>query len=179
MPESHELKRCSYIECGNFFENCVYTLVKSTYFLKKEFWKSKQCTLNTDVWNLSSFSRMCGCALSPGVYGTAVGERGYGKVLWSFGSYLEQGRKWAVVHSLSSTHTHWASVSVALRSRLCAQVAACGLHDPRMTATDWQEGNWKHPPKRKWKHTNNITRSGLWVKHCPVRISQLYSGFLV
>lgn len=148
MPESHELKRCSYIECGNFFENCVYTLVKSTYFLKKEFWKSKQCTLNTDVWNLSSFSHMCGCALSPGVYGTAVGERGYGKVLWSFGSYLEQGRKWAVVHSLSSTHTHWASVSVALRSRLCP---GCCMW------TTWSQndchrltrGQLETPPKKK------------------------------
>lgn len=52
---------------------------------------------------------MRGCALSPGVYGKAVGERGYGKVLWSFGSYLEQGRKGAVVQS--EQHTLGVSVS--------------------------------------------------------------------
>lgn len=48
--EYHKLKYFFYIECGNFFETCVYMLVKSTFQRKSS--EKVNSELTTAVWNL-------------------------------------------------------------------------------------------------------------------------------
>lgn len=136
-----------------------YLWFSKKYFPKKRFWKLVNLV---QVFKILVVLVTCvGYVLNPEEYPKVVGKLGYGNIFRSFISlsYLEQGRKWAIVQrkSLSSAQT-WLKYPL---DGDCMHRLLTGTKSQKYLQGLTRKGQLEAPPQKKMETYNNIeTQNG-------------------